>query len=200
MSQFYIDTPSGAKGPYSREQILQGMQAGKIPSHTTLRDATTNQTTTAGNLSASDAGDTGAAGSGGYSSPPSEQYQSQPAQQNYYQQQPQGYGQQQGYAQQPGYGHQPYGSPQQQQPYYITKKTSGYAIASLILSLVTVVVCLPTWIAGIIFGILALKECEPNGPKAGRGLALAGIWTGSIIAVPYILYIVFIIWVVVEDM
>lgn len=33
-------------------------------------------------------------------------------------------------------------------------------------------------IAGIVLGVFGLRECEPNGPRLGRGMALAGIWVG----------------------
>ena len=32
-----------------------------------------------------------------------------------------------------------------------------------------------TGIVGIVLGIAALRECEPRGPKRGRGLAIAGM-------------------------
>jgi hypothetical protein len=199
MSQYYIDTPSGPKGPYTQEQVIAGIKAGKIPTSTQLRNADTNMTVRAVDLAAS----TGPAESGGYQPVQQQNYYQQqaPAQQQYSQQYTQqqypqqGYGQQypqQGYGQQyPQQGYQqPYGGQQYQQPYYQPRQTSGYAVASLILSLVTFAVCIPTWILGIIFGLLALKECEPNGPKQGRGLALAGLWTGVGIGVLYLLFFV----------
>ncbi|MCB9894141.1 MAG: DUF4190 domain-containing protein [Planctomycetes bacterium] len=73
--------------------------------------------------------------------------------------------------------YQPYGS-SQLPPQYGAGETSTLATASLICSLVSIVVCTPLCIVGIVLGIMALNECQPNGPKRGRGLALGGIWTG----------------------
>lgn len=90
---------------------------------------------------------------------------------------------------------QPYGQPQRNygMPYPQSRQASGLAIASLVLSLVTVASCLPTFIGGIICGFLALKECEPYGPKQGRGLALGGLWSGIGLGVLYVLFIFLII-------
>ena len=126
--------------------------------------------------------------------------QQQYAQQPYPQQQP-GYAQypqQQGQYAQPGYSpyqSQPYGGQQQYaHPYGQVAPMSTYAILSLVLSLATLVAsCVPLWIGGIIFGVMALKECQPNGPKRGRGLALGGIWTGVGMAVLTVLGILVLI-------
>lgn len=56
--------------------------------------------------------------------------------------------------------------------------TSGLAIASLVLGIASFFVwCLAfiTGIAGIVAGLAALRECQPRGPKRGRGLAIAGM-------------------------
>ncbi|MBX3460022.1 MAG: DUF4190 domain-containing protein [Planctomycetes bacterium] len=90
-----------------------------------------------------------------------------------------------------GNAYQPYGA--QPQPYYAAKPNSGLAIASLVMSILTFATCLPTWIGGIICGVMALKETEPNGPKQGRGLALAGLWMGVGFGVCYLLFIVLLI-------
>lgn len=67
----------------------------------------------------------------------------------------------------------------QQVAYYPqAKPTSGLAIGSLVcagLSFVTGVSVL----AGIVLGVLALKETGPSGDKSGRGLAIAGIALNS---------------------
>ena len=107
---------------------------------------------------------------------------SYPQQQQYPQQAgPTGY--KQAYPQQQPYPQAaptPYGHVQQ--PYYATPTTSGLAIASLILSLTSLVMCpIPLWIDGVICGFKALADTQPNGPKQGRGMALVGIWTGFII-------------------
>lgn len=93
---------------------------------------------------------------------------------------------QQAYPAHYGNAYQPYGVQQPAQPYYTSKPTSGLAIASMVLSVATLAVCLPTWIGGIICGLMALKDTEPGGPKQGRGLALGGLWTGIGIGVLYL--------------
>lgn len=190
MTQYYIDTPGGPRGPYTREQVIAGIRGGKIPTGTMLRDAATGQSVRAVDLTVG-----APAESGSYQPVAYQGGQQAPQQQNYYQQPQQNYPQQQypqqQYDNQQAY-RQPYGG-QHQQPYYSNKPTSGYAIASLVLSLVTFAVCIPTWVLGIIFGVLALKETEPTGPKTGRGLAQAGIWTGVGIGVLYLLFIALII-------
>lgn len=208
MSQYYIDTPGGPRGPYSREQVIEGIKAGKIPTSTMLRDATTGHSIRAVSLSGDMPSDSGSYNpaqaspqqQGPYQHPQSPQggYGQGNAQGNHYQQGgAQGYPgqyQQQGYPQQhPQQYQQPYGG-QSQHQYYRSRPTSGYAIASLVLSLITLAVCIPTWILGIIFGVMALKETEPDGPKSGRGLAQAGIWTGAGIGLIYVLFIALIIF------
>ncbi|MBK8205634.1 MAG: DUF4190 domain-containing protein [Planctomycetes bacterium] len=75
---------------------------------------------------------------------------------------------------------QPYGG--QPQAYYPTSGgTSGLAVASLIVSLTSLLVCGPLCIIGIVLGVMALRETQPNGPKTGRGLAIAGIVSGVVI-------------------
>jgi hypothetical protein len=134
------------------------------------------------------------------------QQQQYPPQQQQYPPQQQAYPPQQQYPQQYNAGgaypynaqqqaypaHYPYG---QQQVYVPTRtETSGWAVASLICSLITFGVCLPTWILGIIFGIMGLRECAPNGHKQGRGLAMSGLIIGAIIGVIYVLFIALIIF------
>ncbi len=61
-------------------------------------------------------------------------------------------------------------------------RTSGKAIASLILSLCAVLTCGITGLIGLILGILALKDtAKPN--VGGRGLAIAGIVMGPVLMV-----------------
>jgi hypothetical protein len=50
-----------------------------------------------------------------------------------------------------------------------------------IISLVLWYLGIVTGIIGLILGASSLKHCQPNGPKKGRGMAVAGI-TCSIIA------------------
>jgi hypothetical protein len=82
------------------------------------------------------------------------------------------------------YGYQGY-QPQPLAP------THGGAVASMVLGIVSLVI----WYVGIVTGIIglalgatALKQVQPNGPKRGRGMAIAGI-TCSIIALALWLFV-----------
>jgi hypothetical protein len=72
-------------------------------------------------------------------------------------------------------GYQPYGY----QPYgYVQAPNHGPAIASMVLGIVSFFISIfgvVTAIIGLTLGIMSLKECQPNGPKRGRGMAIAGI-------------------------
>lgn len=61
--------------------------------------------------------------------------------------------------------------------------TSGLAIASLIIGITSFFVsCLGivSGIVGFFLGLSALRECQPRGPKRGRGLAIAGMICSAI--------------------
>lgn len=216
MPDFYILTRTGSQGPYSATVIQRGVAEGRIPPNAQLVDARSGQNMRAadvradalaaasGNLSSpADApvpGDfPGATASpaqtfrtppnlggnyprGPYPGPAQSypQYPYPPA--PYPPQAPTG---QHSYTQ--PYG-QAYGNAPQYQPgmYPQARPQSALAIASLVLSLVTPAICLPTWIGGIVCGVKALKECEPHGPKQGRGLAMAGLWIGIIFGLLYV--------------
>lgn len=67
----------------------------------------------------------------------------------------------------------------QQAAYYPqAKPTSGLAIGSLVCAGLSVVTGVSV-LAGIVLGVLALKETGPSGDKSGRGLAIAGIALNS---------------------
>jgi uncharacterized protein DUF4190 len=94
-----------------------------------------------------------------------------------------GYGQPQqppsgsGYEQPPAYGYAPPSYPMYGQPVAapMPTKTSGWAIASLICSIVGVS------LLGVIFGHIALNEIKKsNGMVEGHGLALAGVIIGYV--------------------
>ncbi len=82
--------------------------------------------------------------------------------------------------------------PQQAQPissapYASGQQTNGFAIASLVLSLVC---CGPL---AIIFGFIARKQIrESNGAQTGDGLALAGIIVGFVFTGLYLVYGLFV--------
>jgi hypothetical protein len=215
---YYIDTTQGRKGPYSADFIAQGIKDGTLQPDTRVVEEGTHRHMKAGQVAGGTASaqDTAPQDSSVAASPyqapqrqpiraPAPRPLNQTAHQPYppapgayppypHAQSPHPYP---GNAGVPYPGnpvapqYQPYGSQQPQYAYPMVRPTSGWAIASLICSLVTFAVCLPTWIVGIIGGVIALKECEPNGPKQGRGLALAGLWTGVGIGFFYILGVVF---------
>lgn len=111
-------------------------------------------------------------------------------------------------AQQPGPGNQGYQQPYQQyQPYQpygqpggyyagpMAPATSGYAIASLICSLLGFIGVFGFGpILGIIFGHMAIREIDrSNGHLQGRGLAQAGLILGYIALGLVLLVVLFIV-------
>lgn len=96
-----------------------------------------------------------------------------------------GYGPPPGYQAPPTpYGQaQPYGA----QPYYPPRKpNSGKSIASLVCGVVSVFMwpfAVLAGPAGIVLGIMGLKETRPDGPKGGRGFAIGGLITSAIMLV-----------------
>ena len=125
--------------------------------------------------------------------PPPPFQQPQPVQQQYQQQYPQQPYQQQPYQQQPyqqgPVGYQPYGMPQVAQ-----LRTNGFAVASMVLGIVGIVLfCLyaiPPLLATI-FGGVALKQFKehPN-TFSGRGMAVAGLVLGIIGMALFVLLLV----------
>ncbi|MBE7492115.1 MAG: DUF4190 domain-containing protein [Planctomycetes bacterium] len=199
MSDYFILTSSGSRGPFAAAVIQRGVADGSIPPNAQLTDARTGASVRAGDVRADALA--APADSGPAAAPPSApawpQYQAAPApqpapQQTYpYPQAP--YPQPPGpQYPQPGYAPRPYGSGQTYGQayhpggYQPARPTSGLAIASLVLSLSTFATCLPLWIGGIICGTMALKECAPWGPKEGRGLAQGGLYSGIVIGVLYV--------------
>jgi hypothetical protein len=109
------------------------------------------------------------------------------------------YGQQQpsGHFEQP-YGLQPYQPPPVYipQPYaYMRPPDQGMAVASLVCSLIGLVMCFPA-ILGIIFGHIALSKAK-RGEAGGQGMAQAGMIIGYVITalwlIPVILWFVFVV-------
>jgi len=73
-------------------------------------------------------------------------------------------------------------------------KTSGLAITSLVLAILSPFACFFTALPAIIFGIIALvKISKSSGQLKGKGPAIAGI-TLPIIFLPIILALIFILW------
>lgn len=101
------------------------------------------------------------------------------------------------YGGQPGSPYQPYGAPSPYGGYPATPSTNGLAIASMIVSIGSIVFCcgLPG-VAGAIMGHVARKQIREQNQQ-GEGMALAGIiigWAAFALAlVGIILYVVLII-------
>lgn len=121
----------------------------------------------------------------------------EPGQHNPYGQQPQQPQQPSGQFQQP-YGLQPY--QQQSQPNYLQQPYShapqpqqeqGMAVASLVCSLVGLIMCFPA-ILGIIFGHIALAKAK-RGEAGGKGMAQAGMIVGYVIVglglIPFLIWL-----------
>ena len=70
--------------------------------------------------------------------------------------------------------------------------TNGKAIASLVAALAGLVFCGLPSIAGLILGIIAMRECKRTG-QDGYGLALAGTIVGALVTALVVLYFVFVI-------
>lgn len=94
----------------------------------------------------------------------------------------------------PGYAVDPY------DPYRPTKPpgTNGKAIAALVTSLAGLLLCGLPSIAGIILGIVAMRETKRTG-QDGFGLAVAGVAIGSVVVALVILYVVFMVVVVANN-
>jgi Domain of unknown function (DUF4190) len=96
----------------------------------------------------------------------------------------------------PAYGHQPGGY-----GYQSTPKTNGLAIASLVLGIAQIFLCIIGGILALVFGYIARRQIdESGGTQGGRGMAIAGIilgWIGIGLGIAYI--VVIIIAVIVSD-
>ncbi|WP_319435795.1 DUF4190 domain-containing protein [Mycobacterium sp. RTGN5] len=83
----------------------------------------------------------------------------------------------------PGYPVDPY------DPYRPIKPpgTNGKAIASLVTSVAGLLCCGLPAIAGLILGIIAMRETKRTG-QDGNGLAIAGVVVGALVIVGYLAY------------
>lgn len=70
--------------------------------------------------------------------------------------------------------------------------TNGKATASLVTSLVGLLCCGLPAIAGLVLGIMAMRETRSTGQE-GYGLALAGVIISSLVVVGYVLYLLVIV-------
>ncbi len=72
------------------------------------------------------------------------------------------------------------------------QRTNGFAVASLVLGIVGIVLCflwIP-WILAIIFGAIAIKQCNEDPTYTGKGLAIAGLVCGLVGAAIIVLFLV----------
>ena len=95
-----------------------------------------------------------------------------------------------------GYPYPPYGG-DPFDPYRPLKPpgTNGKAIAALVCSLSGLVFCGLPSIAGIILGIIAMRETKRTG-QDGFGLAVAGLAIGVVIVVLMLVYVAFMVFIV----
>ena len=98
------------------------------------------------------------------------------------------------YPQGAGYPPAGYSGYQTYDPYRPGKPlgTNGKAIAALVTALAGLVFCGLPSIAGLILGIVAMRECRRTG-QDGYGLALAGTIVGGLVVALFVLYFVFMI-------
>lgn len=61
-------------------------------------------------------------------------------------------------------------------------RTNGLAVASLVLGIVGIILCFlfVPWILAIIFGAIAIKQCNADPTYSGKGLAIAGLVCGLV--------------------
>lgn len=85
----------------------------------------------------------------------------------------------------PGYPYDPY---RQGKP----PGTNGKAIGALVAALAGLMFCGLPSIAGLILGIIAMRECRRSG-QDGYGLGLAGAVIGGLVAALWVLYLVFVV-------
>jgi hypothetical protein len=89
----------------------------------------------------------------------------------------------------PSYGQQPTGYGYQTGP-----KPNGLAIASLVLGIAQIFICIIGGILALVFGYIARRQIdESGGTQGGRGMAIAGIilgWIGIGLSIAYIVGII----------
>jgi uncharacterized protein DUF4190 len=87
------------------------------------------------------------------------------------------------------YGQQPGGY-----GYQSTPRTNGLAIASLVLGIAQIFLCIIGGILALVFGYISRRQIdESGGTQGGRGMAIAGIilgWIGIGLGIAYIVVII----------
>jgi Domain of unknown function (DUF4190) len=102
----------------------------------------------------------------------------------------------------PGPGYGPYPPPGPMPPYYQPgyqqrRRTNGLSVASMVCGICGFMYLVPA-VLGIIFGIIALRQINRDG-NDGKGMAIAGIITGSLWLIGFVVLIVAIITVGVDS-
>jgi hypothetical protein len=89
----------------------------------------------------------------------------------------------------PAYGQQTGGYGYQTGP-----KTNGLAIASLVLGIAQIFICIIGGILALVFGYIARRQIdESGGTQGGRGMAVAGIilgWIGIGLGIAYVVIVI----------
>ena len=87
-----------------------------------------------------------------------------------------------------------YGQPPSGYGYQSTPRTNGLAIASLVLGIAQIFLCIIGGILALVFGYISRRQIdESGGTQGGRGMAIAGIilgWIGIGLGVAYIVVII----------
>ena len=87
-----------------------------------------------------------------------------------------------------------YGQPPSGYGYQSTPRTNGLAIASLVLGIAQIFLCIIGGILALVFGYIARRQIdESGGTQGGRGMAIAGIilgWIGIGLGIAYIVVII----------
>ena len=75
-------------------------------------------------------------------------------------------------------GYVPFGTP----PPAPNGRTNGLAVASMVLGIVGIILCVLfiPWILAIVFGLIAIKQCNEDPSYTGKGMAIAGLVLGLV--------------------
>jgi hypothetical protein len=78
--------------------------------------------------------------------------------------------------------------------YQSTRGTNGLAVASLVLGIAQIFICIIGGILALVFGYIARRQIdESGGTQGGRGMAVAGIilgWIGIGLGIAYVVIVI----------
>jgi hypothetical protein len=78
--------------------------------------------------------------------------------------------------------------------YQSTRGTNGLAVASLVLGIAQIFICIIGGVLALVFGYIARRQIdESGGTQGGRGMAVAGIilgWIGIGLGIAYIVIVI----------